>query len=82
MAYIRYIDESEAEGPLRRLYDSIRDEQTGRVDHILKIHGPDPPSLRGHLMLYRAVMEGTESLPRSEREMIAFTVSRLNHCHY
>lgn len=82
MAWIPYIEEDDAEPPLDRLYRSIVDPDSGRVDHILKIHGPDPAALRGHLMLYRAVMEGTESLPRTEREMIAFTVSRLNECHY
>jgi alkylhydroperoxidase family enzyme len=82
MAWIRYIDEDDAKPPLDRLYEQIVDPGSGRVDHILKIHGPDPAALRGHLQLYRSVMEGSESLPRSDREMIAFTVSRLNECHY
>ena len=82
MAWIRYIEEDEARPPLDRLYDSILDPDSGKVDHILKIHGPDPAALRGHLILYRSVMEGTESLPRTDREMIAFTVSRVNECHY
>jgi alkylhydroperoxidase family enzyme len=82
MAWIKYIEEDEAEGPLSRLYDQLLEPESGRVDHILKIHGPDPGALRGHLQLYRSVMEETESLPRSEREMIAFTVSRVNECHY
>jgi alkylhydroperoxidase family enzyme len=82
MAWIRYIEENEADARLDRIYRQIREPESGRVDHILKIHGPDPAALRGHLQLYRSVMVGTDSLPRVEREMIAYTVSRVNECHY
>jgi alkylhydroperoxidase family enzyme len=82
MAWIRYIEESEAEPVLDRLYRQILEPESGGVDHILKIHGPDPAALRAHLQLYRSVMQETDSLPRAEREMIAYTVSRVNECHY
>ncbi len=82
MAWIHTIDENDAEGPLARLYASLLEPDSGRVDHILKIHSLDPPALRGHLSLYRSVMEGTDTLSRAEREMIAWTVSRANDCFY
>jgi alkylhydroperoxidase family enzyme len=82
MAWIRTIDEGDADGPLARLYASLLDPDSGRVDHILKIHSLHAAGLRAHLSLYRTVMQGTEGLPKVDRELIAFTVSRLNECHY
>jgi len=82
MAWIHVVGEDEADGPLRRMYDQIRDPDTGRVDHILSVHSLGLPGLRAHLQLYRSVMTGTEGLPKPEREMIAWTVSRANQCHY
>ena len=82
MSFIRIVDEDDAEGPLARIYKSSLDPASQKVDHIIKVHSLDPPSMRGHLILYRSTMEDTEALPRWEKEMIAFTVSRLNQCHY
>ena len=81
-AWIRTIDEDDAAGPLQRLYASLLDPASGKVDHILKIHGLHPAGLRAHLQLYRAVMAGTEGLPKADRELIAWSVSRFNECHY
>lgn len=81
MTWIRTIPENEAQGELAELY-----AQTGRrggtVDNILKIHSLHPAGMRAHFGLYRAVMQGTDGLPRVEREMIALTVSAVNGCHY
>ena len=81
MAWIRTIEEDDAAGELQELY-----AQTGRpgdtVDNILKIHSLHPAGMRAHFGLYRAVMQGTDGLPRVEREMIALTVSAVNGCHY
>ncbi|MCB9892569.1 MAG: peroxidase-related enzyme, partial [Planctomycetes bacterium] len=52
------------------------------VDNILKIHSLHPRGLETHLELYKAVMQGTSTLPTVDREMIALTVSVLNRCHY
>ena len=82
MAWIRTIDESEADGVLARTFESLLDPQSKRVAHILTIHSLDPATLRGHLGLYRAVMAGSETFPREACEMIAWTVSAVNDCHY
>ncbi len=82
MAWIRQIDEDDAEGEVKRLYDALLVPESGKVDHILKIHGLHPAGLRGHLALYRAVMTGSDTLPKAERELVAYTVSRINECHY
>ena len=81
MAWIRMIDESEAEGRLAELYGRLA-EPPGGVDNILKIHSLNPPSLAGHFEFYRTLMRGRSPLTRIQREMIAVVVSAANQCHY
>ena len=92
MAWIRTLTEplpapGEGEGDADRgelagLYDAARDPETGAVDHIMSVHSLHPAGLAAHLSLYRAVMRGTGSLPKVDRELVALVVSRLNACHY
>ncbi len=82
MAWIQTLDEDEADGELAALYASMLDPVSGRLDHILKIHSLNPKSLKAHFDLYRAVMAGTKTLRKVEREMIAVVVSEVNECHY
>lgn len=51
-------------------------------DNILRVHGINPPVLRAHYDLYKAVMYGASPLSRVQRELIAVAVSSLNGCHY
>ena len=81
MAWIRTIDEDQADGKLRQLYARMT-EPWGGVDNILKIHSLNPDSLQGHFEFYRALMRGRSPLSRVQREMIAVTVSAANRCHY
>lgn len=81
MAWIRMIDESQAQGRLRELYSKLV-EPWGGVDNILKIHSLNPASLRGHFELYKVLMRGRSPLSRAQREMIAVVVSAANRCHY
>lgn len=82
MAWIRTIDEGDADDELRELYERTRDPRTGGLDNIMKIHGLHPRGLAAHFELYRAVMRPTPGLRSAEREMIALVASRLNGCHY
>ena len=82
MAWIRTAPESSADPELTELYDRVRDPRTGQLDHILQIHSLDPKGLRAHRALYLSAMQGTEGLPRVDREMIAVVVSAINACHY
>ena len=82
MAWIRTIDPSDSEGTLRELYRAVADPSTGALDHIMRVHSLHPKGLRAHYDLYRAVMTGTRSLRKVDREMIALVVSRANACHY
>lgn len=81
MAWIKMIAETEAEGALAEMYSKLI-EPWGGVDHIMKIHSLNPPSLVGHFELYKTLMRGKSELSRVQREMIAVVVSALNHCRY
>ncbi|CAN5182837.1 hypothetical protein BH20ACI1_BH20ACI1_13460 [soil metagenome] len=81
MAWIKIINETEAEGNLKQQYEKLT-APTGEVDNILKIHSLNPASLKGHYDFYKTLMRGQSDLSRAQREMIAVTVSALNHCVY
>ncbi|MFQ5767481.1 MAG: carboxymuconolactone decarboxylase family protein [Acidobacteriota bacterium] len=81
VAFIKTIGETEATGRLKKIYDKLTTD-AGVVDNVLKIHSLNLPSLEAHLKLYRHLMFGPSGLTRRQREMIAVTVSVLNHCHY
>ncbi|MGB2987461.1 MAG: carboxymuconolactone decarboxylase family protein [Phycisphaerae bacterium] len=81
MAYVKIIDEPEAEGLLARIYDEAR-KRSGRVYNVLKIQSNNPPALQSMIELYRATMHGDSALTRAQREMLAVVVSRANNCHY
>ena len=80
MAWIRWVDESEAAEELAEIYQPL--EGRHGVDHILKIHSLNPKSLALHYDYYAHLMRGRSNLSRAEREMIAVVVSRANDCHY
>ncbi len=81
MAWIKVIDETEAEGALREAYALVHAAR-GRVANIHKIHSVCPASMRTHLEIYRGLMFGPSELTRAERETLAVTVSTVNRCHY
>lgn len=86
LAWIHVIPELSADGELKVVYDELYahypDKPRGQLDNILQVHSLDPKGLRAHLALYRSAMEGTPTLPKVEREMIALVVSGINGCHY
>lgn len=77
-AWIDTVGEAEAEGELADIYRRFGPH----VDHVLRAESLNPPVLRGHYDLYRAIMFGRSPLTRIQREMIAVSVSLLNGCHY
>ena len=87
MAWIREVEPHELDHPDERaeldaLYEQTRDDLTGETDNILSIHSLHPAGMAAHWALYRAVMAGTRSLRKVDRELVALLVSRLNECHY
>ncbi len=81
MAWIKTTAD-EQDSQLRSLLAESADAVTGKVDHILGVHALHKEGLDAHLRLYKAVMAGTKSLRKREREMIALVVSKINECHY
>ena len=82
MAWIKVIQEAEATGRLKELYDKYFDKSWGGVDNILKIHSLNVKSLQTHFDLYAHLMRGRSDLSRAQREMIAIVASTANNCHY
>ncbi len=81
MAWIKVIDESEAEGKLREIYQELKRER-GKVANIMKVHSLNPPAMEAHMILYLGLMFGESELTREERELIATVVSAANRCAY
>ncbi|MHB8632794.1 MAG: peroxidase-related enzyme [Thermoplasmatota archaeon] len=77
MAYIRVIDEDEADGKLFEIYDEIQ-RNRGRVANILRVSSLEPKSMRAHLDLYMSTVFGKGGLSRRESEVIAVAVSAAN----
>ncbi len=81
MAWIKIIDDTEADGELKEIYQA-QGEKAGALANILKIHSLAPRTLSTHMAFYEAVMHAPGDLSRIQREMIAVVVSSLNRCHY
>ncbi len=72
MAFIRYVPD-----------DAIpAEDRVPDRDHIIRVHGVHPRTLRHHYDLYLELMRGPGPLSRIQREMIAVVVSAANHCRY
>ena len=83
MAHIPYVPFEEATGLLEKLYEAFRDaDGDGVIDNILRVHSLNPRSMRDHVELYSHLMRGPSPLTRIQREMLAVTVSAVNHCFY
>ncbi len=81
MAWIDIIDEADAEGDLKAIYDDIA-RRRGKLSNIMRIHSLNPPTMQAHLELYLKVVFGASRLRRAERELIATVVSAANGCAY
>ena len=81
-AWIRMVDEAEADEELREVL-KLAQTPHGTVDNVMRVHSLRPATLRGHVLLYRAVLHNDRNtLPEWLQECIASWVSILNHCEY
>jgi len=79
---IRIVQESEATGETKALYDEIRAVfGFPMVPDIMKLVSTRPDFLRVLLDGYKAMFSGGH-LPRQVKEMIATVVSKANSCAY
>jgi len=81
VAYLRLIEEAEADGLLKEEYDAAV-ERAGKVFNILKAMSLRPAVLRASIALYKEVMFGESGLTRRERELLATVSSAAQNCHY
>lgn len=81
MAFIRQIDEDDATGKLKSIYDAGR-ARYGNVANIIKVMGLDAPSTQGSMGFYLSIMQNDNALPARQREMLATVVSNVNDCYY
>ena len=82
MAWIETVPDDAWTGELEPLHAQVVDRNSGQVDNIMAVHSLNPKGLAAHHALYLSAMAGTATLRKVERELIAYVVSRENHCHY
>ena len=81
-AWIEMIDDNAADETLREVLDLSRTPH-GTVDNVMRVHSLRPATMRGHVVLYRAVLhDDANTLPEWLQECVASWVSILNRCEY
>lgn len=81
MAWIRIVEEHEADDSLQREYEAAR-RRAGKVFNIVKVQSLNPAALRAGVGLYLTLMYGPSGLSRAERELLATVTSWTNNCFY
>ena len=82
MAWIQIIDEDNATGELKALYDDIV-QRRGKMSNIMRVHSLHPSAMQAHMDLYLKIMfSRSGGLRRADRELIATVVSAANGCSY
>ena len=81
MAFIKIVNEYEAEGELKYVYDEII-KGRGKLSNIMKIHSLNPDTMVKHMALYKTLMFSKSGLSRELKETIAIVVSKTNNCDY
>jgi len=81
MTWIKAVDESEASGELKSVYERVKGAR-GKLSNIMQVQSLNPKAMAAHLDLYMALLFERSGLTRAERELIAVVVSASNHCEY
>lgn len=81
-AWIKMIPDEEASEELLDILQLARTPH-GTVDNVMRVHSLRPNTMKGHVVLYRAVLhDKTNTLPEWLQETISSYVSILNKCSY
>ncbi len=81
-AWIEMIGDNDASPELKALLDEARTPH-GTVDTVMRVHSLRPRTMRGHVVLYRAVLHSDDNtLPFWFLEVVASYTSILNDCTY
>jgi hypothetical protein len=74
MAFIKTIEQNEATGRLKEIYDDLI-QKRGQLAEVHKIQSLRPESIVKHIDLYMEIMFSKSELSRAEREMMAVITS-------
>ena len=81
-AWIKMVSAEEASSNLKEVLTMAKTPH-GTVDNVIRVHSLRPETMRGHLVLYRAVLHDDDNtIPQWFQETIGSYVSILNHCEY
>lgn len=81
-AWIRMIPDDAAGPDLAEVLALARTPH-GTVDNVMRVHSLRPSTMRGHVILYRAVLhDDANTLPTWLQEVVSSWVSILNDCPY
>ncbi len=81
-AWIRMISDEDADQEQKSALELARTPH-GTVDNVMRVHSLRPSTMRGHFLLYRAVLhDDANRLPSWLQETISSYVSMLNDCEY
>ncbi len=81
-AWIKMISDEDASDALLDVLKLARTPH-GTVDNVMRVHSLRPNTMRGHVVLYRAVLhDAANTLPMWLQETISSYVSILNDCPY
>ncbi len=81
IARIQTVDEHEATGALKEVYEDIR-QRRGHLPNIRRALSLRPEVIRGLEAFTSTITLGGSSLGRVREELIATVVSSLNRCKY
>lgn len=81
-AWIEMVSDEDADEALLGALELARTPH-GTVDNVLRVHSLRPNTMRGHIILYRAILhDASNTLPTWFQETIGSYVSILNACDY
>ena len=81
MSYIKTIDQNDATGQLKSIYDNLTDS-VGMIPSIVKAQSLRPDLLEPLLGFLGALMMTEHGLSKTTKELIAAYVSKINSCEY
>ena len=83
MAAIKMVEDEEAVGRVKDLYEEIKNTfGIDFVPNLYKVMAPNPAYLEANWSKVKAVMIESENLDRLTKEIIAVAVSAVNSCDY
>jgi len=82
MPYIKTIEEAEATGQIKEIYEKRKDHHSGKVSNIAKLFSLRPDLLEAQHSFSRAIQFGGSSLGVKREEMISVLVGSLLKCSY